>query len=377
MSQMFDTAPDLKATPFSPRFADQVSEWVDGFGYAAPLAVSTPDAEYKAVREGVGALDFSMLYKVDVEGQRALELVNSLVTRDLRSLPPGRIAYGAIVDENGMMVDDVTSIVFSPEFVRVTGGTERLEELLRELADGTEVTVNQRRAEIGHLCLQGPLSRELLAALTEDDVSNESFPYYTYNPSVELAGIPVHLNRLGFTAELGYEVWVDAGRALELWDALFAAGERLELAPVGAIAVMMLRIEAGLIMGDGLEYDSTVSPFECGLGWTIDFEKGDFRGREALLGLKDTAPMRLVTVRLAGGGDAASGAPLEHAGEGIGHVTMSMPSPYTGATLGLARVKREHSAAGTSIIARLDDGPIDGEIVPMPVYDPGRTRVRS
>jgi aminomethyltransferase len=373
---MFDTAPDLKPTPFSPRFADQVNDWVDGFGYAAPLAVSTPEAEYKAVREAVGALDFSMLYKVDVEGRGALELVNGVVTRDLRSVPPGRIAYGAIVDEHGMMLDDVTSIVFSPESVRVTGGSEQLEELLRNLA-GAEITVTQRRAEIGHLCLQGPRSRELLAAVTDEDLSNEAFPYYTYKPRVELAGIPVHLNRLGFTAELGYEVWVEVGRALDVWDALFAVGEPLGLIPVGAIAVMMVRIEAGLIMGDGLEYDATVSPFECGLGWTIDFEKGDFQGREALVGLKDSAPMRLVTVRLAHGGDSASGAPLEHDGERMGHITMSMPSPYAGATLGLARVKREHAEVGTTVVALIDDGPIEGEIVPMPVYDPDRIRVRS
>ena len=147
--------------------------------------------------------------------------------------------------------------------------------------------------------------------------------------------------------------------ALDVWDALFAAGEPLGLIPVGAIAVMMLRIEAGLIMGDGLEYDSTVSPFECGLGWTIDFEKGDFQGRQALVHLKDNAQMRLVTVRLAGGGDTASGAPLELAGERVGHVTMSMPSPYIGDTLGLARVAREHAAVGTRLVARIDDGPIE------------------
>ena len=87
--------------------------------------------------------------------------------------------------------------------------------------------------------------------------------------------------------------------------------------------------------------------------------------------------MRLVTVRLAGGGDTASGAQLEHAGKGVGHVTMSMPSPYVGDTLGLARVTREHAAAGTRLVAHIDDGPIEGEIVPMPVYDPDRIRVRS
>jgi aminomethyltransferase len=275
------------------------------------------------------------------------------------------------------MVDDCTTIVFSPEFVRVTGGTERDQELLRQLAAGTKVNITERRAEIGHLAVQGPRSRKLLQAMTDEDVSNEAFPYYTYKPNLELSGIPTHVNRLGFTAELGYELWVDADRALDLWDALFAAGEPFGLIQIGANAVMMVRIEAGLIMGEGLEYDSTVSPFECGLGWAIDFEKGDFRGREALLRLRDSAPMRLVTVQLASGGDAASGAPLEHKGERIGHVTMSMPSPYTGATLGLARVKREHAAVGTSVAAHLDDGLIEGEIVPMPVYDPDRTRVRS
>ena len=260
-------------------------------------------------------MDFSMLYKFDVVGSGALEIVNRLIARDLRSLPQDRIAYGPIVEENGMMVDDCTTIAFSPDFVRVTGGTERDEELLRELAGGTEVRITERRAEIGHLAIQGPRSRELLQAMTDEDVSNEAFPYYTYKPSLELSGIPTHVNRMGFTAELGYELWVDADRALDLWDALFAAGEPLGLIQIGANAVMMVRIEAGLIMGEGLEYDSTVSPFECGLGWAIDFEKDDFRGREALIALKDGAPTRLVTVRLAGGDDAATGAPLEHVGE--------------------------------------------------------------
>ena len=332
MSEAPGSTHDFKLTPFVPRYADQVEEWVEGYGYGAPVAVSNSDDEYRAVREGVAVMDFSMLYKFDVEGPGALEVVNRLVARDLRSLAPGRIVYGPIVEENGMMVDDCTTIVFSPEFVRVTGGTERDEELLRELAAGTEVKITERRADIGHLAIQGPRSRELLEAMTDEDVSNEAFPYYTYKPNLDLSGVPTHVNRLGFTAELGYEIWVDADRALELWDALFAAGEPLGLCQIGAVAVMMVRIEAGLIMGEGLEYDSTVSPFECGLGWAIDFEKGDFHGREALVQLKDSAPMRLVTVRLADGGDAASGASLEHAGEQIGHVTMSMPSPYAGAT---------------------------------------------
>lgn len=371
------SASALRATPFSLRYAERVEEWADVYGYGAPAALGDPLEEYRAVRERVGAMDFSMLYKVDVEGSGALDLVNLLVTRDLKRLAPGRIAYGAIVDEQGMMVDDCTTIVFGSEHVRVTGGSAADEQLLREAAGGTSIKVTQRRERIAHLCVQGPRSRQLLQALTTADLSNAVFPYYTYRGDVEIAGIPAHLNRVGFTAELGYEVWVWAENALDLWDALFAAGEPLGLRPVGAAAIMMLRIEAGMVMGDGLEYDNTVCPFECGLGCAVDFHKPTFRGREALLELRESAANRLVTVRLPEGADEATGATLLAAGEKVGHITMSAFSPFAEATLGLARVRRAHAAPGMRLVARVNQQELPAEVVSTPVYDPKRTRVRS
>jgi aminomethyltransferase len=368
---------ELLATPFSPRYADGVEEWVDVYGYGAPAVLSDPAEEHRAVRENVGVMDFSMLYKVDVEGPRALEMVNELVTRNVSTLASGRIAYGAIVDERGMMVDDCTTIAFGPEHVRVTGGSPVNEVLLRERADGTRVRVSQRRQELAHLCVQGPRSRELLQSLTASDLSNSAFPYYTYLRNVAIRGIPVHLNRMGFTAELGYEVWVAAEDALALWDAIFAAGVSFGLRQVGVAAIMMLRIEAGMVMGEGLEYDDTVSPFECGLGWAVDFDKPAFRGRDALLTLREAASNRLVTVRLPEGDDAATGAPLLAGDRHVGHITMSAVSPVADATLGLARVDRDQAAPGTALTAEFDGRLIPAEVVPTPVYDPERARVRS
>ena len=85
------------------------------------------------------------------------------------------------------------------------------------------------------------------------------------------------MTRLGYTAELGYELWVDRDRAFDLWDALLAAGEPQGMKVIGMIALDLFRIEGGFIIG-GIEYDATVSPYECGLGWSVDLDKGEFQG---------------------------------------------------------------------------------------------------
>jgi aminomethyltransferase len=95
-----------KETAFYPRLKAMTDEWMDLFGYWAPTVVTDTQGEYRAVRETAGLMDFSMLRKIDLDGKGALELVNGVVTRDVTKLTPGRIAYGALTDEDGKMVDD-------------------------------------------------------------------------------------------------------------------------------------------------------------------------------------------------------------------------------------------------------------------------------
>jgi aminomethyltransferase len=141
---------------------------------------------------------------------------------------------------------------------------------------------------------------------------------------------------------------------------------------------MMIRVEAGMVMGEGLEYDGTVSPWECGLGWAVDLDKGDFRGRDAVLRLRDERTARLVSVILDSGEDAATGARLSAGGEDAGHITMAVSSPHLdGRTLGLAKVHRDFASPGTKVSAQVERDEVAGELVPTPVYDPERKRVRS
>jgi aminomethyltransferase len=363
-----------KETAFHPRLAALTDEWMDLFGYHAPTVVTDTAEEYAAVRETAGLMDFTMLRKVDLDGPGALDLVNSIVGRDVSKLEPGRIAYGPLVDDDGKMVDDCTVMLRAPGHVRFCGANDRDFEIFSAAADGTGVEVREFTDAMPHLCLQGPKSREILQTVADRDLSGATFPYYTFREDVSIAGIPIFMTRLGYTAELGYELWVDRGRALELWDALVEAGAPFGMKLIGMTALDLFRIEGGFIIG-GVEYDPSVSPYECGLGWAVSFDKPTVRGRAGLERDRNGTTLRLTSVVLDSGGDDATGAPLSVGG----FVTQAVVSPFLGGkTLGLAKVPKELAqAVGTRLTARLGDDDVAGEIVQHPVYDKERVRAKS
>jgi aminomethyltransferase len=366
-----------KETAFYPRIEALTDQWMDLFGYWAPAVVTDTQEEYRAVRETAGLMDFTMLRKVDIDGPGALELVNSVVARDVSKLRIGQIAYGPLCDERGKMVDDCTVMLREPDRVRFCGANDRDYKIFGAKAEDTGITVCEFTDAMPHLCLQGPLSREILQPLANQDLSNAAFPYYTFREDVEIAGVPIFMTRLGYTAELGFELWVERDRALELWDALISAGERSGMKVIGMTALDLFRIEGGFIIG-GVEYDPSVSPFECGLGWAVGFDKGELPGRAGLEQDRDASTLRLTSVVLESGGDDASGAKLFVHGAEVGFVTQAVVSPYLGGkTLGLAKVYRELVEPGRAVTARVGEDDVAGEIVRHPVYEPERKRAKE
>ncbi len=367
----------LLSSPIAARTVAPGQAVEDIYGMAEPIAISDPVDEYRAVREGVGLLDFSPLLKVDIHGPDAKRKMNPLFSRDLQKVRTGRIAYGTILNEDGGIVDDSTVAVRGDDRLRVTGSPLMPSEVI-PFATSAGLTAVERRAQLAHLNIQGPKSRDLLSRLTDEDVSSEAFPYYTFKESVTVADKPdVYVTRMGYTAELGYELFMAADHALDIYDAIMEAGAEYDVRPVGVAAIMMVRLEAGMVMGE-FEYDPTISPWECGLGWAVDLEKGEFRGRDAVLRLREVRRARLVSVVLAGGEEAATGAPLTADGREIGAVTMAAVSPLLGGkTLGLARVDKDYASPGTPVIAIVDGRELVGELAATPVYDPERKRVRG
>lgn len=365
-----------KETAFYSRLQALTDQWMDLFGYWAPSVVTDTHEEYRACRETAALMDFTMLRKIDIVGPGALAFVNGIVTRDLSKLGVGQIGYSALCDEHGKMVDDCTVMVRSADDIRFCGANDRDFQIFSDLAPAG-ISVSEITDATPHLCLQGPLSRTMLQSLTDQDLSNEAFPYYTFREDVKIAGVPIFMTRLGYTAELGYELWVDREHALELWDALFRELTPQGMKVIGMDALDLFRIEGGFIIG-GVEYDPTVSPYECALGWSVDLEKGDFQGRAGIVRDKDATVLRLGSVVLDSGGAAASSAPLLVDGVEVGLVTQAVESPYLGnQTLGLAKIPLALKVPGTRVVARVDGVDVAGEVVEHPVYDKERRKAKE
>lgn len=372
---MTSNSGSLLRTAFTPLYEEQVTEWEEVLGYRMPTSITGIEAEYQALRTAVIAQDYSMLYKWSVEGPAARSTVDQLFSRDVNTLDVGRIAYGVIVGDDGGMVDDVTVSILGPQEILIMGGNPQvLDALLTAAPAGT--TVRECRADFAVLSVQGPNSRTLLQRLTDTDLSNQAFPYYTLKNDVLAAGVPVVIFRLGYTAELGFEVMVGAEDAQTLYEAVFAQAD-LGIAPFAGGTLMVARIEAGLMLAD-VDYDPSVTPYECRLGWTVDLKKAAFRGQEALSERKAEAPLRVVSVVSNASPDALEGAILRADGKRAGIVTMAVSSPALGGTtLGLARVSKEFARVGTQMFAQIDGDEVLVDICATPVYDPDRQRAKS
>lgn len=368
----------LIPSPFQSRLSAELEaeDFIDVCGQAVPVCLSGTDAEYDAFRNSAGIIDFSMLFKWEISGSGAVGTANKVVSRDVSKLRPSQIAYGVVVDDDGLMMDDCTIFRYEDGRVMIIGGNIDVGNVISaHLEPDTEV--NQIRSQVGVLSLQGPKSRIILQTLTETDLSNEAFPYYTFKAGVLVAGLETQINRLGFTAELGYEIMVDAESAPLLWDAVSKAGEPFGLLPCAADALMRVRVEAGMVMG-GLEYDENTSPYECRMGWAVDLDKDAFQGKDSLLALKDKALTTIVSVVTESRPEGLDNAEIEVNGVVVGKVTMAITSPQLGGkTLALAKIKKSSSATGTLLHIVTDGSKILGEVVATPVYDPERKKVRS
>lgn len=374
--------PGLLPAPSSSRFSDRVEGWEDVAGMAFAKSYGDALEEYASLRSDVVAIDYSILYKWFVRGADAVRTVDSVFSRDLGRIRPGRVAYGVVVDPAGMMIEDITVLQFDAEHVLVMGGNPLTGEQLARIASD-KTTIAERRQDYAVLSLQGPKSRELLSRLTQADISNRGLPYYSFLSGVVVADVPVTILRLGFTAELGYELMVDAPNADRLWDAVLAQSD-LGVTPMGLEALLVARTEAGMVVAD-LDYDRETTPFECGLGWTLDLES-DFQGAAALRQAKGRSGRRLVSLVLEGPAQLQrSGALLiphpcevRVADQVVGVVTTGVQSPALGgASLALARVDEAFAVPGRAVEVLTDEGLTSATVHATPIYDPQRVKAKS
>lgn len=376
--------------------------WKDWAGYyAARYFHASHEPEYYAFRHSAGLIDVSPLFKYEVTGPEAAAFLSHVTVKDVRKLAVGRVTYLCWCDDDGNVVDDGTVSRLAEDHFRLTAA-EPSTAWLAGLSRDFRVSIEDSTDRIGALALQGPESRAILSEVTDIEMDGLRF-FRTAEGSLD--GTSVRVSRTGYTGDLGYEIWVDRDHAAAVYDALLEAGEPHGMLPAGLDALDVARIEAGFIM-NGVEYFSAhhalteerkSSPYELGLGWTVQLERDPFIGQAALRRQKVRGPNRVLVgldiswVELEavfaeyGLPPHLSSAPwrdgrpvYDRRGRWIGQATSGAWSPTLKKNLALALIAPEHAAEGTrvgfEITAEYRRHTVDAQVVKPPFFDPARKR---
>ncbi|MGH7618449.1 MAG: aminomethyltransferase family protein [Gemmatimonadaceae bacterium] len=393
----------LKSTPFHLRTAPLVraQTWRRWAGHQVASAYEPhPDREYAAIRNAAALIDVSPLHKYHLTGPSAARLLDRMVTRNVRKCAVGQVLYTPWCDARGKVIDDGTISRLDDTTFRLTSAEPNLRWVSMNGA-GMDVSIEDVSERTAALALQGPLSRTILQRVSPADFT--ALKYFRLVHTT-IRDIPVTVSRTGYTGDLGYELWVDAERAVSLWDAMIEAGTPYGITPAGIWALDLARIEAGLIMLDvdyysshhALIEDQKSSPLEINLAWTVSADKGPYNGRAAIraeqargsawafVGLDiDWAslerayaerhlPPQLPTIAWRGS------APLFRDGRQIGYATSGCWSPLLKKYLALAHVMSPHFAAGTAVEIELTvehrRRRIGAVVAKLPFFDPERKR---
>ncbi len=397
------SARDLRYTPLRSRTAPLMEgqAWRRWAGYLVASSYElSHDREYHAIRNAAALLDVSPLYKYLVSGPGAARLLDRVIVRDVAKTRVGQVLYTCWCDAAGKVIDDGTVARLDEHAFRMTSADPNL-RWLHLNATGLDVTVTDISESTAALALQGPNARTILQQLTDADLPG--LKYFRITPAT-LRGIPVTISRTGYTGDLGYEVWVDAGRAVELWDALIAAGGPWGITPCGILALDVARIEAGLMLLE-VDYVSAhraliesqkSSPYELNLGWAVKLEKPWFVGRDALAAeaargpswkfvgldvdwttlerLYETVglPPRLPTVAW------RTSVPVYAGDRQVGYATSGCWSPLLKQYIALAHVEAAYAAPGTSVAMEVTvehrRRRAAARITRTPFFDPERKR---
>jgi len=352
----------LLPTPFHEpaRALSQADSFVPWAGYTTVDVFTSVEQEYFAIRNACSLYDLTPMVKYRIAGPESQAYLNRLATRNVAKIKPGRVAYTVLCNDDGHVIDDGTIFCLAAGEYRLCMAERQLNWLL-DSAAGFDVSVAEITDQIAALSLQGPTSCAVLKALGLPDVGKLK-PFDIGQFALE--GRSLTVSRTGFTGDLGYELWMAPEDALFFWDRLMAAGASRGIRAIGSQALNMARIEAGFIMPnvDFVSAESTVytgrarSPLELGLSWLVDFEKGHFNGRRALLAEQRRGPLRQLVGLDIDGNKPAHDALLyaeKSCRTQVGAVTSAIWSPTCKRNIALALVDVPYFKMGAAIWAEI------------------------
>ena len=322
-------------------------------------------AEHKAVRENVGLFDVSHMGEFMIRGPQAIDFANYVTTNDVAALSVGQAQYSTILNEGGTIVDDCLVYRFPDHLMMVVNASNKDKDLAHISAyiDRFDCSIEDVSDRMALLALQGPRAQEVMTRFT--DVKLDDIAYYHFQVAT-VAGVPdVILSRTGYTGEDGFELYFDASRAVEVWDALMSDGS---VVPAGLGARDTLRLEMGMALY-GNDIDDGTTPYEAGLGWLVKMKKGDFVGREALERQKAAGiPRKLIGFTMPDRAFPRHGYPVSCDGVASGEVRSGTLSPTLGIAIGTAYLPLAVAKEGTQFEVEIRGKRLPAVVQKMPFY---------
>jgi glycine cleavage system aminomethyltransferase T len=326
-------------------------------------------------------LDQSSFAKYVVSGPGSRVFLERLCANRLSDVI-GKIVVTQMLTERGGIECDLTVMRTGENSYYLVGAAATqvhdLEWIVRHLPGDASVSVENLTESRGVLSIAGPRSRELLAAVTSDDVTNEAFPWMTAR-TIDIAGISVDAMRISYLGELGWELHHASEHLVDIYDVLVAAGEPLGLVDFGYRALDSMRMEKAYRLW-GADISADFTPWEAGMDMFVKLDKGEFIGRDALVRQKEegiTRSLECITV------DCGDAIPLGNEairtpdGEVVGYVSAAEHGHVIGAVIALAYVPVAVAISGTTLEIDILGEWRTATVVDAPLFDPQNERLRA
>jgi len=336
----------------------------DYFGWQVPAVYSTEEEELARLRHGVAFTEYGFMNHLAVCGADAVCLLQRTLSVNVCAHAPGRAFYALALDEAGKVLEDVIVYRLRDDAFVLSGrgrfnfrdpeqdcllAVKQPKRWLAEAVDGRRVCVHNLGVQL--ISVQGPRSHDVLAPA--GDVAD--LPYLGCK-QVHLGGIPALVARNGFSGELGFEILVWPEYAIELWQLVERLGQPHGIVPYGVNLLRIIGLEKGYLGGPDFYPGST--PFELGLEWAVDLDKGEFNGKEALMErMAKGMTTKLVGLELANPAPVAEpGGTISLGGDPVGRVTASGYSATVKKNLARGWVGLDQARAGTQLVVQTPGG---------------------
>lgn len=360
-------------TPIFDEHVKRGGKMVEFAGWEMPVRYSGIIEEHKAVRQAAGLFDVSHMGEIWVRGAEAEKALNYLTSNNVAALSDGRAQYSAILNEKGGVVDDIIVYRFSPQIFLVCVNASNADKDFKWLKEHnpTSAIIENASSTFGQVAIQGPEAEAILNSLIPEAniFSLKPFSFVEW----EINEAPTIIARTGYTGEDGFEIFMPASEASNVWIALLEEGAARGLIPCGLGARDSLRLEACLPL-HGHELGPDISVLESNLEWIVKWNKGDFIGKEALEKEKARGVKRkLVAFELSEPGIAREQTVIFNQNrEEIGVVTSGSKTPTLDKSVGMAFVDQRFSALDSEILLSVRDKLLKGKIIKKPMYKRSR-----